>query len=273
MRDNQDLISSNSEAKVTSILDIRRIEELSINARPSLKQIHYDGWVLRFAGGYTRCSNSVNPLYPGDLDVRRKIRHCESVYRAAGLPTIFKIMAAAQPAGIRDALSAVGYREQARTSVQSFDLSLLPSDSAGPSSISVRGWDYPSDEWLWAFVQFALVAQQQEPLLRTILGNIAPRARFAAVNDAEGICACGMAVLEDDWLGLFDIVTRPECRRRGFGRHVANALLDWGLANGSARAYLQVMLDNVAARSLFAGIGFRELYQCVYLVEWDYSLV
>jgi ribosomal protein S18 acetylase RimI-like enzyme len=254
---------------VTSIVDIRRIEELSINAWPSLKQALYDGWVLRFAGGYTRRSNSVNPLYPGDLDVNRKIRFCEDAYRDAGLPAVFKMTAVAQPVGLRDALIDSGYREQARTSVQTFELGRQSLNPTGqPSPTDPRWcWNQPSEEWLSAFVRFTPVADERVPVLRAILGGIAPRAQFVAVSDTEGICACGMGVIQDGWLGLFDIVTRPDCRRRGFARQVVDALLDWGRANGAARAYLQVMLDNAPARALYAGIGFREMYQYVYLVR------
>ena len=42
---------------------IRYLEELSLNALPSLENIFLDGWVVRFANGYTKRANSVNPLY------------------------------------------------------------------------------------------------------------------------------------------------------------------------------------------------------------------
>jgi len=44
---------------------IRSVEERSLNAWPSLHQMLYDGWVLRFSNGYTRRANSVSPIYRG----------------------------------------------------------------------------------------------------------------------------------------------------------------------------------------------------------------
>ena len=58
-------------------MTIRDIEELALNAWPALQTKHYDGWVLRFANGYTRRSNAVIPLYESTLDLDEKINFCE----------------------------------------------------------------------------------------------------------------------------------------------------------------------------------------------------
>ncbi len=52
---------------------IRTIEELSINALPALQTMLVDGWVLRFANGYTKRANSIHPLYASTGDAREKI--------------------------------------------------------------------------------------------------------------------------------------------------------------------------------------------------------
>jgi hypothetical protein len=39
------------------------IEELSMNAWPSIQTVLLDGWILRMSNGYTKRANSVNPLY------------------------------------------------------------------------------------------------------------------------------------------------------------------------------------------------------------------
>ena len=79
---------------------IRRLEELSLNAWPSLETILYDGWALRFAAGYTRRANSVHPLYPSLDDDEEKARLCLRLYRDRGLPAVFKLTPAATIDGL-----------------------------------------------------------------------------------------------------------------------------------------------------------------------------
>ena len=46
----------------------RRLEEVAMNAWPALQQMLFDGWILRFAQGYTKRANSVHPLFESHLD-------------------------------------------------------------------------------------------------------------------------------------------------------------------------------------------------------------
>ena len=76
---------------------IQQIEEASMNAWPALQTKVYDGWILRFTNGYTRRANSVNPLYPSKIDLKRKIEYCQRLYEQKNLPTIFKITESVYP--------------------------------------------------------------------------------------------------------------------------------------------------------------------------------
>ena len=58
----------------------RRLEEVALNAWPALQQMLFDGWLLRFARGYTKRANSINALYDSRLDVATKIAACERTY-------------------------------------------------------------------------------------------------------------------------------------------------------------------------------------------------
>jgi len=87
------------------------------------------------------------------------------------------------------------------------------------------------------------------------------------VWDDNGAIAFGLGVLERDHLGLFDIVTVPDARRKGAARKVVSALMRWGAERDAKTAWLSVIGDNERAKPLYAQLGFRELYRYHYRVS------
>jgi ribosomal protein S18 acetylase RimI-like enzyme len=239
------------------------IEELSLNAWPSLQTILYDGWVMRFANGYTRRSNSINPLYPSTLDLDEKIHFCEEAYQGNQLPVVFKITPRVHPSRLDGKLRANGYLKDALTSVQVMNL-----DSASrqaPREANLQ--ECLSEEWLDDFCRMSAVTSSQRKTLKQILAGITPRHCFVSLEAYDQVVACGMGVLQSGYIGLFDIVTDPAFRNRGYGRRVVKNILAWGRQNNAGKAYLQVMLNNPAALHLYSKIGFVEEYQYWYRVK------
>jgi len=76
-----------------------------------------------------------------------------------------------------------------------------------------------------------------------------------------------LGVLQDGWLGIFDVVVDPDKRRRGHGERLMRGLLAWGCEAGAERAYLQVMLTNAPALALYRKLGFEEAYPYWYRVR------
>jgi ribosomal protein S18 acetylase RimI-like enzyme len=104
---------------------------------------------------------------------------------------------------------------------------------------------------------------------RAILDRISPLPKaFASVWDDNGAIAFGLGVLERDHLGLFDIVTVPDARRKGAARKVVSALMRWGAERDAKTAWLSVIGDNERAKPLYAQLGFRELYRYHYRVSY-----
>ncbi len=246
---------------------IRRLEELTLNAWPALQTLNLDGWVLRFADGYTRRANSVNPLYPLQGDLNRNLALAEAHYTRRGLPPVFKLTPASEPAGLDAALAARGYAEDARTSMQLLDLGAPAPSAPGVADIT----EAIREDWLAAFYALAGTPARHQPTLRRMLGLLAPQTAFAtlacpsSVGAAEGqVVACGLAVLEAGHVGLFDIVTDPAHRRKGHARRLILDLLAWARGQGAHTGYLQVMLNNPPALALYAGLGYREVYQYWY---------
>jgi ribosomal protein S18 acetylase RimI-like enzyme len=242
---------------------IRAVEEASLNAWPPLRQMVWDGWLLRFADGYTRRANSVNPIYPGAGDPAKKIDRCEQIYNDRGLRPVFKITPLAQPAELDAILDARGYTHQAPTSVQVLALDQRRADGSG----TVRVWRKASPEWLDNFAQFSHVDEGNLSTLAGILEHIPVPALFATLFEDSVPVACGLGVVEGSLIGLFDIVTSPSARGRGFGTRLLMNLLLQGRAHGAQMAYLQVMHENEPARRLYAKLGFEEIYSYWYRVQ------
>lgn len=242
---------------------IRFLEEISLNTWPALRTQHFDGWVLRFANGYTRRANSVSPLYPSALPALQKIAYCEELYGAQGLPTVFKLTSAAQPENLDELLAGQGYRRDAQTSTQTLNLENIPA----PQTDSVILTEWLTDDWVTAYCQLNNVAERNIGPMMGILNNI-PSPHCFATYELQGEAASfGAAALERGYLILFDIVTVAEFRNRGLARHMILSLLHWGKAQGARHAFLQVMVDNPPALHLYEKLGFREVYQYWYRVK------
>ncbi len=123
------------------------------------------------------------------------------------------------------------------------------------------------EQWVTVYGELTAMPSGAMALHQAILKGIQARCAFAALSGGEGWVACGLAVLEQDLLGLFDIVTHPSQRRRGHGRSLVTALLDWGRSHQAKQAYLQVVADNSAAADLYQQLGFENLYNYWYRVS------
>jgi N-acetylglutamate synthase len=236
-----------------------RIEELSLAGWPALQTKAYDGWLLRFAEGHTKRSNSVNPLYPSTLPLGEKIDACEALYEAAGLPVVFKILAGDAEAAVDRALASRGYPKVDETSVRVLDLR----EWEGSAVEGVEVADAFGEDWIEGFCACSRCEGKRD-IVRRILGNVAPARIVASARAAGRVAACGYGAAERGFVGLFDIVVREEERRRGLGEALVRAILGRAAAQGAATAYLQVVVGNSPAERLYDKLGFAELYRYWY---------
>lgn len=246
----------------------RTVEEISLNAWPAHQTLVDGGWLLRFAGGYTRRANSVNPIYRVDGDdaqaVMTQIERCEQIYRTRGQPVIFKMTPLVQPLHLDAILAGRGYTLDAPTGVR-----LLSLDEFSPESnhaVEIRLETKPSRPWIETFAEFSALNEDQQWALQGIIANIMPLAGFVTLCVDGRPLACGLGVIEREMIGLYDIVTAPAARGQGYGTQLLHALLSWGKRNGAQRAYLQVMNNNLPAQRLYDKLGFKEIYQYWYRI-------
>jgi ribosomal protein S18 acetylase RimI-like enzyme len=224
----------------------------------------HDGWILRFANGYSRRNNSVNAFYPGFWPAETKIKHCEEIFSARQMIPTFRMTPFVDPFNLDTLLEAAGYQVVSPTSVQVVDLSMLqrPAGRFEPT-----WWDFPDDRWVDAYVRINRVSPEKHRALNEILTHIPADTCYLALQVQQRTVACGLGVIDPPFLGLFDIVTDPAYRRQGIGRELVLWLARRARRRAAEIAYLQVVADNVPALRLYESLGFREIYQYWYRVK------
>ncbi len=271
-------LPTNSDSHLT-----QRIEEASLNAWPALQQILLDGWVLRFARGFTKRSNSIVPLYatswshgvrtqPEEARQRlaAKIRYCENLYAREQLQTVFRITSfdtvshtASLNAQFNSAKALLDQTLEERGYTRQ-DTSLVLSKPITQTR-SVPGFRLLSlDQWLIAYSHLTGLPEPAQSLHGLILQSISGDCAFAVLENSDGVVACGMAVVEQELVGLFDIFTDPACRGKGHGTNLIDGLCSWAFQAQARRVYLQVVADNQAALTLYQQLGFGEVYRYWY---------
>jgi len=213
--------------------DIRNLEHAAALAWPGVEQHWLDGWLLRFGHGSTRRANSAVPL---DVSASFDIRQVVDWYASRGLPPLV-----AAPDRLLRVPPDVPF--DAETVVMTRDLQTVLANS------SVTIADRPDDEWLRLYQRDVPV----EVLTAVVDGEVA----FATTGGAAvGRGAVTAAPDGTRWAGLSAVHVVSDARRRGLARELCDALLGWGAERGATLAYVQVLGDNVAARSLYESMGF-----------------
>ena len=242
---------------------ILKLEEIALNAWPALETIQLDGWVIRYAHGVTKRSNSVNPIYESVQNINEKIDFCEKFYRSKAIPVCFKITEIAQPSGLDEMLDARGYAHK-------FDVLILVKDISkfnGDIDENIHLLEDTDDLWLDHYIKMNGSKPTDKPVYKQIIDNIQfPKCLFTLTLN-EFVIGCGLGVVEDKFIGLFDIVIDPQYRNQGFGKLLVENILKWGKSKGADTAYLQVLADNTPAIRLYEKVCFKEEYRYWYRIK------
>ncbi|MHA7962677.1 GNAT family N-acetyltransferase [Paenibacillus sp. CAU 1782] len=241
----------------------KRIEEITLNGWPALQTVLYDGWLLRVSEGYTKRSNSINPIYGHSLPLDDKIAFCELFYKERGMDSVFKITPFSRPGNLDCRLEELGYRKAEHVLVQTLELAALQA----PVHTEVEFSAEVDESWLGQIAELKGLSPAQIETKRKLFSGQPLKQCFASLKADGQPVAYGNIVLEDGWAGLSDIMTNPEYRGKGYGLSLTLHLLDWAKRNGAEKAYLLVVNDNGPALNLYGKVGFATIYEYWYRVK------
>jgi GNAT superfamily N-acetyltransferase len=235
------------------------LEQAAFESWPALETQTRAGWLLRFGKGYTKRANSANAgAMALQLD-EAEITGIEAAYRERGLLPTFRLVSDPALAGTDALLIERGYRFT--------DLSLVmaaPLTAAAPSE-DLYLLDDPA-AWLDLFQQISGKPIEGQAVHLDILRRITHPSAYAVRYQNGTPVSCGLAVVANGCLGLFDIATAATHRNRGLASELCRGLLEWGRGAGAQSAYLQVVGANTAAIRLYESLGYRYAYHYWYRI-------
>ncbi len=238
-------------------IDIKTIEDLSLNAWPSHQMELYDGWILRFSHFYTHRTNSVEQFGSSILPWREKIPYCEAAYKRWGTPTIFKI----SPLVSKDfdyMLENRNYEIQHMTDVMILDLDRAKLDT--PTDEVIVSQTIGRD---WIDSLFALKGSTNpthKAIVPTMYAAIAKETICVSIWRRGVIIGTGLGILDRDYVGVYAIHVREDYRNQGLARSLCTCILKEGMKKGASKAYLQVVDGNIPAVHLYESLGFTNFY-------------
>ena len=224
---------------------VQQLETRLINAWPSLECQLAHGWILRFAKGYSKRANAATPLIPGVSLSEDLIDHVVRQFDAQKIRPCFRLTSL-QADDVDGRLAARGFEEIEPTVGMVAELADLPADEIA----NAYGGDKSDDS-----------------ILIEIVSRIRQTKAFATLDLDDEPVAWGLAVAERGYVGLYDIVVKPDLRGLGLSRTIVTELMAWGRAQGAARAYLQVREENEVARALYRSLGFSDAYRYTHRVR------
>jgi GNAT superfamily N-acetyltransferase len=238
--------------------DLVRIEEAGLNALQTQRQLFYDGWLLRISPGTAKRARSVNPAFGSSLPLAAKIDHCENIYARHALPTLFRMTPFSQPGELDGVLAARGYEAFDETLVQTVALDRAPELPDHAHDVVVEAPD--TDPFVDAVDELRNSTPLQREAHRERLRNSPLEKRYAMVRAAGRVVCTAQVAIEGSIVGVFDVITAPDARGKGYATLAVASLLSWAWQHGANVAYLQVTADNIAAVAAYRRFGFATAY-------------
>jgi N-acetylglutamate synthase len=229
------------------------IERLAYRAFPPKVEVRRGEWRLRATDDVpNRRINSATTPLTDCADLTADLDAIERFYSSRGADTIVRVLSPSPPE-IDKAVGERGYASEATTLVMTCETSRGESGAAAVETS-------PPERWLAAKQAMTPMTGASVSAWLARLSRVDAAVGFALVEDGADVVSIGLGVVDDGWLGIFDVNTALSRRRAGHAAAITKALMSWGARKGARTAYLQVMDANAPALALYHSAGFSEAY-------------
>lgn len=241
--------------------DMQALESAAFAAWPSASAIDLHGWRLRLDQGYTKRTNSLNATEQSRNLSLAEIDGIEKRFRQQGLAPTFRITSFSPVAETDSLLARKGYLHCGSSLVMT--RRLCDADACNQPDPALA---QDARQWLETFQAVSRKSGSSQALHLAILKRISHPTAWAVLEAAGSPLCCGLGVIVDHQMGLFDIASHACHQRQGLARRLCGQMLAWGYRRGARLAFLQVEASNTAALRLYQGLGFQPVYHYWYRV-------
>jgi ribosomal protein S18 acetylase RimI-like enzyme len=231
-----------------------RVEETTLNAFPSLRQIIYGDWLLRFSDGFTRRANSINPRAERIDTLEQDIDRSAALFRHNGQPPIFRVPEICDQR-IDARLESLGYTAEGGTLTLFGDLAEADLKADPAAEILAQ----PSREWFDTMAVLQKRNASQNAAFERIATSIAIPAAFAGLREDGELTALTLGSVHDGLLCFESVVTSERHRGKGHARRLLASLNAWAVGLGAKGVCLQVEATNEAGRALYDRLGLKTM--------------
>jgi GNAT superfamily N-acetyltransferase len=237
------------------------IEYASYMSWPALEQVDRDGWILRFAGGYTKRANSVNVLSVEGENILQRIVRCEEEYSERNLPCVFRLLSFNDNTPIETILDQRNYSmgDHSLVMVQDIRNKVFP---------SFKFRLFSPEDWLPIYCRLNGRDAADQPIHIKMIRSIQYPVLYAVLSENNEAVSCALGVVCHGYFGLFDMVTHPDYRNRSYGTKLIIGMLSWAKQQGASIAYLQVVAENRPAVGLYSKLGYQPGYEYHYRIQY-----
>jgi N-acetylglutamate synthase len=241
-------------------MDNITFERAGFKAWPAFKQLDDNGWISRFADGYTKRANSVTVLQPNMNSPDEQILKYEKLYNMQGLPCIFRLLSFNDNLDLENKLDSRGYTNRDHSLVLSQEMTNKQFPSLDFDAVTIN-------EWMNYYCEFNKKDQKHCSTHLKIINNIEGKYLLSILKRNKKVVSCGLGVISNGLFGLFDIGTHPQYRRKGYGFDLINGMLQWAVQHQANTAFLQVVAENTPAVELYRKLGFTMTYEYYYKIQ------
>lgn len=253
---------------------VRQLEAVAFRAWPSASN-HYDGsWLIRQTAGHpSKRLNSVNALDPSDHhDIEARIESAARRFKSYNRPLVFRQSPLASPQldSFLDARGWIRFDDSIVLTANLEDMNL--DDAVDLLPVKDVGW------YVGSSVKVHDYEDSYKAGLTEVITSIEPKTGFFVVEEGDGdkeeteAVSTALCVLDDKFAGVLDLATHKKFQRQGHAVAILRSAFLWARYNGAKTAWIQVETTNSAARALYEGLGFSEVYRYSYRKQPEHTL-